>query len=178
MGTRVPADGAGYAETPVATETHVAGVYADKPDVEHGGTGWTQLDVLVAGRRYSAADASAYRQALDLRRGRVITTATWSAGGRVTRLAYEVALDRARERVGVVRLRLTPSWSGRLQVRDVLGAGADLTPGGCGRSGPPPTPATPCWPSAPPASARPSPRPPGCACRRPPRSRPGPTPRR
>ena len=139
VGTRVPADGAGYAETPVATETHVAGVYADKPDVEHGGTqpqgsvnlpGWTQLDLLVAGRRYHAADASAYRQALDLRRGRVTTTATWSAGGRVTRLAYEVALDRARERVGVVRLRLTPSWSGRLQVRDVLGAGADLTPGG------------------------------------------------
>ena len=95
VGTRVPADGAGYAETPVATETHVAGVYADKPDVEHGGTqpqgsvnlpGWTQLDVLVAGRRYSAA-ASAYRQALDLRRGVVTTTATWSAGGRVTRLA-------------------------------------------------------------------------------------------
>ena len=38
VGTRVPADGAGYAETPVATETHVTGVYADKPDVEHGGT--------------------------------------------------------------------------------------------------------------------------------------------
>ena len=50
VGTRVPADGAGWAEAPVATETHVAGVYADKPDVEHGGTqpqgsvnlpGWT-----------------------------------------------------------------------------------------------------------------------------------------
>jgi trehalose/maltose hydrolase-like predicted phosphorylase len=139
VGTRVPADGAGYAETPIATETHVAGVYADKPDVDHGGTqlqgsvnlpGWTQLDVLVAGRRYRAADASSYRQALDLRRGVVTTTATWSAGGRVTRLAYDVALDRARERVGLVRLRLTPSWSGRLRVRDVLGAGADLTPGG------------------------------------------------
>ena len=94
----MPADGAGYTETPVATETHVAGVYADKPDVERGGTqpqgsvnlpGWTQLDVLVAGRRYQAADA--YRQVLDLRRGLVTTTATWSAGGRVTRLAYEVA---------------------------------------------------------------------------------------
>jgi Glycosyl hydrolase family 65, N-terminal domain len=60
VGTRVPADGAGYAEAPIATETHVAGVFADKPDVEHGGTqpqgsvnlpGWTQLDVVVAGRR-------------------------------------------------------------------------------------------------------------------------------
>ena len=139
VGTRVPADGAGYAAAPVATETHVAGVYADRPDVEHGGIqrqasvnlpGWTQLDVVVAGRRYAAASASGYRQTLDLRRGVVTTTATWSAGGRVTRLTYDVALDRARERVGLVRLRLTPSWSGNLQVRDVLGAGARLTPGG------------------------------------------------
>ena len=139
VGTRVPADGAGYVEAPVATETHVAGVYADKPDVEHGGTqsqgsvslpGWTQLDVIVAGRRYAAADASAYRQTLDLRRGVVTTTATWSVGGRATRLTYDVTLDRARERVGLVRLRLTPDWSGSLRVRDVLGAGADLTPEG------------------------------------------------
>jgi trehalose/maltose hydrolase-like predicted phosphorylase len=139
VGTRVPADGAGYVEAPVATETHVAGVHADKPDVEHGGTqpqgsvnlpGWTQLDVIVAGRRYAAADASGYRQTLVLRRGVVTTTATWSVGGRVTRLTYDVALDRARERVGLVRLRLTPSWSGSLRVRDLLGAGADLTPEG------------------------------------------------
>jgi trehalose/maltose hydrolase-like predicted phosphorylase len=139
VGTRVPADGAGYTAAPVATETHVAGVYADKPDIERGGIqpqgsvnlpGWTQLDVIVAGRRYEAAASSGYRQALDLRRGVVTTTATWSAGGRVTRLAYEVALDRARERVGLVRLRLTPSWSGSLKVRDVVGAGARLTPGG------------------------------------------------
>jgi hypothetical protein len=102
VGTRVPADGAGYTETPVATETHVAGVYADKPDVEHGGIqrqgsvnlpGWTQLDVIVAGHRYAAADASDYRQVLDLRHGKVTTTATWSAGGRATRLVYDVALD-------------------------------------------------------------------------------------
>jgi trehalose/maltose hydrolase-like predicted phosphorylase len=139
VATRVSADGAGYADAPIATETHVAGVYADKPDVDHGGIqrqgsvnlpGWTQLDVIVAGRRYAAAAASDYRQALDLRHGVVTTTATWSAGGRVTRLAYDVALDRARERVGLVRLRLTPSWSGSLQVRDVLGSGARLTPGG------------------------------------------------
>ena len=52
VGTRVPADGAGFVTGPVATETHVAGVYAAVPDRIGGGTqpqgsvnlpGWTQL---------------------------------------------------------------------------------------------------------------------------------------
>jgi trehalose/maltose hydrolase-like predicted phosphorylase len=34
--------------------------------------GWTQLDVVVAGRRYASADASNYRQVLDLRQGVVM----------------------------------------------------------------------------------------------------------
>jgi trehalose/maltose hydrolase-like predicted phosphorylase len=133
VGTRIPADGAGYAESPVETETHIAGVYASVPDEVGGGTqrqgsinlpGWTQLDVVVAGRRFASADARRYRQQLDLRRGVVTTTGTWSAGGRVTGIRYDVVLDRARKRVGLVRVRLSPRWSGRLRVRDVLGAGA------------------------------------------------------
>jgi trehalose/maltose hydrolase-like predicted phosphorylase len=136
VGTRVPADGAGYAAAPVPTQTHVAGVYAAVPDRVHGGAqpegsvslpGWTQLDVDVAGERYAAAQATSYRQALDLRRGVVSTTATWSAGGRVTDLTYDVTLDRSRQRVGLVRLRMTPRWSGTVTVRDLLGAGADLS---------------------------------------------------
>ncbi len=138
VGTRLPADGAGFAETPFATETHIAGVYADVPDDITGGTqeqgavnlpGWSQLDVVVAGQRYTAADATDYRQTLDLHRGILTTTATWSADGRVTDVAYDIVLDRSRKRVGLVRLRLTPHWSGTLQVRDVLGAGAELSPG-------------------------------------------------
>jgi trehalose/maltose hydrolase-like predicted phosphorylase len=133
VGTRIPADGAGYASSPVASETHIAGVYASVPDETGGGTqrqgsinlpGWTQLDVVVAGRRYASADARSYRQVLDLRRGVVTTTARWSVGGRATDIRYDVVLDRARKRVGLVRMRLTPRWSGRLRVRDVLGAGA------------------------------------------------------
>jgi hypothetical protein len=31
VGTRIPADGAGYVPSPVATETHIAGVYANVP---------------------------------------------------------------------------------------------------------------------------------------------------
>jgi len=139
VGTRVPADGAGYSSAPVTTETHVAGVYADVPDTHTGGIqrqgsvnlpGWTQLDVLVAGQQYTAGAVTAYRQAFDLRRGVVTTTARWAAAGRITDVSYEVTLDRARQRVGLVRLRVTPHWSGRLTVRDVVGAGSQLTPGG------------------------------------------------
>jgi trehalose/maltose hydrolase-like predicted phosphorylase len=63
VGTRIPADGAGYVSSPVATETHIAGVYASVPDEVGGGVqrqgsinlpGWTQLDVMVAGQRYRA----------------------------------------------------------------------------------------------------------------------------
>jgi trehalose/maltose hydrolase-like predicted phosphorylase len=133
VGTRIPAEGAGYASSPVATETHIAGVYASVPDEVGGGTqrqgsinlpGWTQLDVVVAGRRFASADAGRYRQVLDLRRGLVTTRARWAVGKRVTGIRYDVALDRVRKRLGVVRLRVTPRWSGRLKVRDVLGAGA------------------------------------------------------
>jgi trehalose/maltose hydrolase-like predicted phosphorylase len=133
VGTRIPADGAGYVSSPVPTETHIAGVYASVPDEVGGGVqrqgsinlpGWTQLDVMVAGQRYSSADARSYRQELDLRRGILSTRAIWSARGRVTEIRYDVVLDRARKRVGLVRLRLVPRWSGSLRVRDVLGAGA------------------------------------------------------
>ena len=66
VGTRVPAAGAGFASSPFATETHIAGVYADVPDLVHGGIqrqgsvnlpGWTQLDVTAGGATY-APDAA------------------------------------------------------------------------------------------------------------------------
>jgi trehalose/maltose hydrolase-like predicted phosphorylase len=122
-----------YASSPVATETHIAGVWASVPDEVSGGVqrqgsialpGWTQLDVVVAGQRYASADAQSYRQVLDLRRGILSTRAIWSAGGRVTEIRYDAVLDRTRKRVGLVRLRVVPRWSGNLRVRDVLGAGA------------------------------------------------------
>ncbi|WP_395695404.1 discoidin domain-containing protein [Nocardioides sp.] len=138
VGTRVPASGAGYADGPVATETHVAGVYADVPDTVAGGTqhqgsvnlpGWTQLDVVAGGRTLDAADGTGYHQVLDLRRGTVTTSATVASGGRRTALRYQVLLDRAHPRTGLVSLVVRPGWSGVLRVRDVLGAGARLTPG-------------------------------------------------
>jgi hypothetical protein len=171
VGTRIPADGAGYESSPVATETHIAGVYASVPDAETGGVqrqgsinlpGWTQLDVLVAGQRYASADARSYRQELDLRRGILSTSAIWSAGRRVTEVRYDVVLDRARKRVGLVRLRLIPRWSGNLRVRDVLGAGAyrqSLRPVTVTGELQPPS-----SPFGLPARAPRPPSPPGCGC--------------
>ncbi|HET6626608.1 MAG TPA: hypothetical protein VFG63_09475, partial [Nocardioidaceae bacterium] len=52
IGTRVPAAGAGFVATPVATETHAAGVWADIRDLAHDAPqpegavnlpGWTTL---------------------------------------------------------------------------------------------------------------------------------------
>jgi trehalose/maltose hydrolase-like predicted phosphorylase len=95
VGTRIPADRAEYASSPVATRTHIAGVYASVPDEVGGGVqrqgsinlpGWTQLDVVVAGQRYASADARRYRQVLDLRRGVLSTRAIWSTGGRMTEI--------------------------------------------------------------------------------------------
>jgi trehalose/maltose hydrolase-like predicted phosphorylase len=112
VGTRVPAGGAGSVSAPVATETHIAGVYGDVPDPITGGTqrqgsfsvpDWTRLDVVLDGRRFRARDARRYRQELDLRRGVLTTTATW----RGARIRYDVLLDRAHKRVGLVRLRVT-----------------------------------------------------------------------
>ncbi|MFC7484055.1 hypothetical protein ACFQX7_34045 [Luedemannella flava] len=131
-----PSDGTGYVAAPVPTETHVAGVYGAVPDQVHGGSqpqgsvslpGWTRLDIVVGGRAYAAVDAERYRQTLDLRRGVLTTTARWRVSGRITDLAYDVVVDRARMRVGVARLRFTPHWSGPVEVRDVLGEGADPT---------------------------------------------------
>lgn len=130
VGTRVPADGAGHVGKPVATETHIAGVYANVPDPITVGTqrqgsvelpAWTQLDVMAGGQRFAARDAQRYRQELDLRRGVLTTTARW----RGLDLRYDVLLDRARKRVGLVRLRITARASGTVRVRDIVGGGGD-----------------------------------------------------
>ncbi len=140
VGTRVPAAGHGFVDAPIAAETHLAGVWADVPDPDHGGSfeqgglnlpGWTRLDLRTGGGRYfSDGEVTCYRQTLDLRRGVVTTSATWRGDdGRSTRLRYDVVMDRDRHRVGVVRLTFTPRWSGRVGVVDRLGDGFSYTPG-------------------------------------------------
>ncbi|HEY4096113.1 MAG TPA: glycosyl hydrolase family 65 protein, partial [Baekduia sp.] len=70
-----------------------------------------------------------YRQALDLRTGTLTTSFRWvSRGGRSTAVRYDVMTDRARPHAALVRLRITPRFSGRVTVTDVIdGAGAEYT---------------------------------------------------
>ena len=138
VGTRIPAQGMGHvAGAVVPTSTIVTGVWQQTPaqDVVSAAPlpGWNELRFTDSGTDYSlsAGTVSNWRQAVDMRSGMISTSLDWtSPAGHKTRLAYDVFADLAREHVGVVRLRLTPSWSGPARVTDVLGSGAstDLVP--------------------------------------------------
>ncbi|HET6626646.1 MAG TPA: glycosyl hydrolase family 65 protein, partial [Nocardioidaceae bacterium] len=125
---------------PVATETHAAGVWADIRDLAHDAPqpegavnlpGWTTLRFSDGTATYQLDQGTVrdYHQSLDLRSGTVTSRVVWqSPAGRVTDLRYDVLLDRARPRTGVVRLRVTPQWTGTAAVTDVLGEGFDYHP--------------------------------------------------
>ncbi len=66
---------------------------------------------------------SNYRQAIDLKTGTIITSATWvSPSGNSSEIEYTVFTDRSHDQRGVVRARITPQWTGELTVTDVLDA--------------------------------------------------------
>lgn len=150
IGLRVPAAGMGYlgglgkVGWPIGTEriasAIAAGVYAKVAD----GTfyhdekqaivlipNWSTLTFGDSSGIYSPATASStnvseYRQELDLRAGVVRTSGVWtSPDGNKTRFTYRVGTDRARSHIAVVTLELTPMWTGKAIVSNVLdGAGA------------------------------------------------------
>ena len=150
IGLRIPAAGMGFLGNlgkvgwPLGTErvasAIAAGVYAkvadgtfyhDPKDVIALIPTWSTLTFADASGTYSPATAlasnvSGYHQALDLRTGIVTTSGTWtSPGGHKTRFLYRVGTDRARGRIAVVTLELTPMWTGTATVSSVLdGAGA------------------------------------------------------
>jgi trehalose/maltose hydrolase-like predicted phosphorylase len=138
VGTRVPAQGMGYvADATVPTTTVVAGVWQQAPsqDVVSAAPlpGWDELRFTDGGTDYSlsAGTVANWQQRVDMHTGVISTELDWtSPAGHTTHLAYDVFADRARAHVAVVRLRLTPQWSGSATVTDVLGSGAstDLLP--------------------------------------------------
>jgi trehalose/maltose hydrolase-like predicted phosphorylase len=136
IGLRVPPAGQGYAAKPVRTDFTLTGFYAKAPgQVQQRADlpAWSGLTFTDGGRDFSlaAGQVSGWRQQLDLHDGTITTTATWKApSGRITALRYEVFTDRARPHLAVVRLDLTPRWSGTATVTDLMsGTPATLTAG-------------------------------------------------
>ncbi|HEY9243544.1 MAG TPA: discoidin domain-containing protein [Streptosporangiaceae bacterium] len=136
IGVRVPPAGQGYAAGDVPTNATLAGFYAQAPgQVQQRANlpAWSWLAFGDGGQEFSLSTGtvSGWRQQLDLRDGVITTTAIWTApDGHVTKLTYDVFTDRARPDVAVVRLRLTPQWSGTATVTDAIdGTPATLTTG-------------------------------------------------
>lgn len=149
LGQRVPPNGAGYTEseaktgwplfTPRYDGSFVSGLYAhNKKTAEDRQAvaalpNWTALTVSTGGEHGDTFNSSTpsgrisdYRQSLLLHCGVVRTSLTWTAAdGRRTDLVYEVLADRTNPHVGAVRMKMTPHWSGRATVTDMLdGRGA------------------------------------------------------
>ncbi|WP_306334725.1 discoidin domain-containing protein [Streptomyces sp. KL118A] len=149
LGQRVPPNGAGYTDseaktgwplfTPRYDGSFVSGLYAhNKKTAEDRQAvaalpNWTALTVSTGGEGGDTFNSSTpsgrishYRQSLLLHCGVVRTSLTWTAAdGRRTDLRYEVLADRTNPHVGAVRMSMTPHWSGRATVTDMLdGRGA------------------------------------------------------
>jgi trehalose/maltose hydrolase-like predicted phosphorylase len=126
LGVRVPPAGQGYAAGTVPAQSELAGFYAQPPGgVEQRANipTWSTLTYSDGGVAFalSSGRTSNWRQSIDLRTGVVATTARWTAAnGHVTDLSYQLLTDRARQHVGVVRLILTPRWSGTATVTDTI----------------------------------------------------------
>ncbi len=126
LGIRVPAAGQGYSGGAVPTQSELAGFYAEPV----GGVQqranlptWSTLTYSDGGQPFSLAAGGTrhWYQSLNLRTGVISTHAVWTApDGHVTGLTYQVLTDRARPQIGLVRLELTPRWSGKASVTDAI----------------------------------------------------------
>jgi trehalose/maltose hydrolase-like predicted phosphorylase len=149
LGQRIAPSGSGYSAggeksgwplyTPRYDGSFVAGLYANNQKTAKNKQAlaalptWTTLNVATrgaSGETFSSDTPvrriSRYRQSLDMRRGVVRTSLTWTArDGRATDLTYEVLADRNHRHNGAVRVTMRPHWSGQARVTDVLdGRGA------------------------------------------------------
>lgn len=136
LGVRVPAAGQGYAAGSVPAQSELAGFYAQPAGQVQQRANiptWSTLTFSDGGQDFglTTGTVTGWRQRIDLHTGEITTTARWTApNGHVTDLRYDVFTDRARKQVGVVRLDLTPRWSGPATVTDLIdGTPATMTTG-------------------------------------------------
>ena len=126
LGIRVPPAGQGYATGNVPTQSELAGFYAQPVGGAQQRANlptWSTLTYSDGGQTFTMAtgETSDWRQSINLRTGVITTTTRWTApDGHVTELTYLVLTDRARPHVGLVRLELTPRWSGIASVTDTI----------------------------------------------------------
>jgi trehalose/maltose hydrolase-like predicted phosphorylase len=126
LGVRVPPDGEGYAKGSGPAESELAGFYAQPlggVQLRANIPTWSTLAYSADGQTFalSSGHTSHWRQSINLRDGVITTSAKWTApDGHVTDLSYQVATGRARQNVGLVRLELTPRWSGSATVTDLI----------------------------------------------------------
>jgi trehalose/maltose hydrolase-like predicted phosphorylase len=128
LGVRVPAAGQGYAAGTVPAQSELAGFYAQPPGQVQERANIPTWSTLTVG---DAGPTTGWRQRLNLHTGTITTTMRSTApDGHVTDLSYDVFADRARPNVAVVRLRMTPEWSGTATVTDLIdGTPATMTTG-------------------------------------------------
>ncbi len=126
LGVRVPPQGQGYEGGAVPTQSELAGFYAQAPGQVQQRANiptWSTLTFSEAGQAFTLAQGktSDWRQSINLRTGVIATSGRWTApNGRTTDLSYQVLTDRARPDVGLVRLEMTPRWSGTATVTDAI----------------------------------------------------------
>ena len=145
FGGRIPAAGIGYATEPIEAQAHLAGFFAQHGPVEKDANipTWSTLAFSDESGTYGRlpepredgrddveqGSVSNYWQRLDLRRGLLTTSATWtSPAGHSTDLTYQVLVHQARHRVAAVQLTFTPHWGGRARLTGIFdGTSAGLT---------------------------------------------------
>ena len=139
LGVRVPPAGQGYAGGTVPAQSELAGFYAkpshgkpsDRVQQRANTPTWSTLTFTDGSASFApkTGQTSGWHQTLDLHSGVITTRARWTApDGHVSDLRYDVFTDRARLPVGVVRLMVTPRWTGTASVSDLIdGTPATLT---------------------------------------------------
>jgi trehalose/maltose hydrolase-like predicted phosphorylase len=149
LGQRLPAIGEGYQgdmgpsgyqldQIPKQrmTSALVAGVYnkgltSSVPAMEYIASlpTWSTMTLGVAGQTLTpttaASQVTGYQQSVDLRRGLVTTSLTWTpAQGMATSVSFEVLANRANMHLGQVRMTVTPNWTGTLSLSALLDGGS------------------------------------------------------
>ncbi|MGP0034458.1 MAG: hypothetical protein ACLP4R_07780 [Solirubrobacteraceae bacterium] len=139
LGVRVPPSGQGYAAGTVPAQSELAGFYAwpsGSPTVSQNVQQRANIPTRSTltfsdgGQPFTVPGpgVSNWRQSLELHTGVVTTSARWTApDGHVADLTYQVLTDRASQFVGLVRMQLTPQWSGVATVTDAIDGTADTT---------------------------------------------------